>query len=201
MPTKWNVKGLLFENCSCQVVCPGHFSFKQLCTYERCLGHWAIHINQGRFGEVVLKDLNAVIVFDAPQRMYDGGWTEVFYIDKRADLAQREAIEAILSGQAGGPWEILSRFVSNRLDTRFVPIEFDDQGREKRMWITDVFDTRVKAIRAKDDIGEVLLSNLFNQIHAPSQVVARGRTEYSDQEFKFTLEGSHATYSKFSWKR
>jgi predicted metal-binding membrane protein len=129
MHGQWNAEGLLFENCSCQVVCPGHFSFKQLCTYERCLGHWAIHFDKGHYGEVALKDLNVVIVFDAPQRMYDGGWTEVFYIDERADLAQREAIEAILSGQAGGPWQTLSRFVSTRLDARFVPIEFEDEGR------------------------------------------------------------------------
>lgn len=44
---KWWAKGLLFENCNCQVVCPGHVSFKQLCTHERCLGHWSIHIEEG----------------------------------------------------------------------------------------------------------------------------------------------------------
>ena len=160
MQDNWWAKGLLFENCSCQLVCPGHFSFKQLCTFDRCLGHWAIHIDQGQVGEVVLADFNVVIVFDAPQRMYDGDWTQKFYIDERAEASRRAAIETILSGNAGGPWQILSQFVSKQLATRFVPIEFEDKGREKRMWINDFFDTTVKAIRAKDDVGDVVLSNI-----------------------------------------
>jgi len=32
----WFARGLLFENCSCQIVCPGHVHFDQLCTHERC---------------------------------------------------------------------------------------------------------------------------------------------------------------------
>ena len=198
MQDNWWAKGLLFENCSCQLVCPGHFSFKQLCTHKRCLGHWAIHIDQGQFGEVVLADFNVVIVFDAPQRMYDGDWTQKFYIDERADVSQRAAIETILSGKGGGPWEILSQFISNQLATRFVPIEFEDKGREKRMWITDFFHTTVKAIRAKD--GEVMLSNMFNQIHDSTQVLARGKTDDTGDEFRFSLDRSHGTYSQFSWK-
>ncbi len=31
----WWARGLLFENCSCAVVCPGHFHFSQKCTHER----------------------------------------------------------------------------------------------------------------------------------------------------------------------
>ncbi len=200
MRDNWWARGLLFENCSCQLVCPGHFSFKQFCTYDRCLGHWAIHIDQGQVGEVVLADFNVVIVFDAPQRMYDGDWTQKFYIDERAETSQRAAIETILSGNAGGPWEILSQFVSKQLAARFVPIEFEDKGREKRMWITDFFDTTVKAIRAKDDVGDVMLSNMFNQIHDSTQVLARGKTDYTGDEFRFSIERSHSTYSQFSWK-
>jgi len=33
----WHARGLLFENCSCQLVCPGHMHFSQPCTQERCL--------------------------------------------------------------------------------------------------------------------------------------------------------------------
>ena len=41
-PQKWWGTGLLFENCSCQVLCPAHVSVKQRCTHERCTGHWAV---------------------------------------------------------------------------------------------------------------------------------------------------------------
>lgn len=36
----WWAEGPLFETCSCQLVCPAHLSFKQLCTHDRCTGLW-----------------------------------------------------------------------------------------------------------------------------------------------------------------
>lgn len=196
----WRAKGLLFENCNCQLVCPGHLSFKQLCTQERCIGHWAAHIDEGRYGDNVLDGLNVVVFYDTPRHMITGGWTEVLYVDARADAAQRDALETIFSGSAGGPWEVLGRFVETRLPTRFVPLRFEDAGRRKRMWSDDLFDTSVEAIRGKDKSQEAVMTNVFNQIHASDQVLAMGSTRLSDPEFGFTTEGSHALYSRFSWE-
>jgi len=198
--TKWWAKGLLFENCNCQLVCPGHMSFKQLCTHERCVGHWSSHIEAGLYGDVVLDDLNVVVLYDTPRHMTTGGWIELLFVDERCDNVQREALETIFSGKAGGPWEVLGRFVAKRLPTRFVPLRFTDDGRRKRMWVEDLFDTSIEAIRGKDKSKEASMSNVFNQIHAADQVLATGRTQCSDKEFPFSLEGSHALYSRFSWE-
>ena len=197
---KWWIKGLLFENCNCQLLCPAHLSFKQWCTHERCVGHWALHIDEGRYGETVLDNLNVVILYNAPQHMITGGWTEVFYIDQRSNEIQRETLERIFSGQAGGPWKILARFVSKRLETRFVPIHFEDNGRRKRVWIEGILDSRIEAIRGKDDSKEAVLSNVFNQIHGFVHVLALGETQCTDKEFSFATEGSHALYSRVSWE-
>src|SRR5262249_59594081 len=32
IPSSWWARGLLFENCSCTLVCPGHLHFSQNCT-------------------------------------------------------------------------------------------------------------------------------------------------------------------------
>ncbi len=129
---KWWAKGLLFENCNCQVVCPGHVHFEQLCTFERCVGYWAIHFEDGEFGGIPLAGVNAVVLYDTPQHMISGNWTEAILIDEQASADQRKSIEAIFSGAAGGPWAVLARFVSKRLATRFVPIEIEDLGTTKR---------------------------------------------------------------------
>lgn len=100
---RWWTKGLLFENCNCQLVCPAHFSFKERCQYERCLGHWAIHIDEGRYGTLALDGLNAFVMGDSPQLMISGGWTQAIYLDERADDAQRRALEQILT--VNGPSE------------------------------------------------------------------------------------------------
>jgi hypothetical protein len=196
---KWWIKGLLFENCNCQIVCHGHVSYRQLCTHEQCIGHWAIHIEEGRLGNVTLNDLNVIILYITPQLMINGGWTETLYIDERANEAQRLAIERILTGQEGGPWVILSRFVEKRHPTRYLPIHFEDQGRKKRMWVEGIFDTTIENIRGQDRSHDVIIVNMFNQIHSSPQVIASGETWYEDGEHVLSTKGTHALYSNFSW--
>jgi hypothetical protein len=195
----WHLRGLLFENCSCQLVCPAHISFKQKCTYERCTGHWSFHIDEGLYEDTRLNNLNVVIVFDTPQRMYEGDWTETIYIDEQAHAAQRTALEAILTGQVGGPWEILARFVTHWQETRFVPMHFEDNGRHKHLHVDGLFETDVEAIRAKDDNGEATLTNMFNQIHGDVHVLARGKTTCTDGALDFAIEKTHGLYSQFTW--
>lgn len=196
----WSARGLLFENCNCALLCRAHLSYKKLCDHERCLFHWALHIDQGTCGAVPLDGLNAFVVGDSPQLMFSGDWTEAIYIDARADADQRRILETILRGDAGGPWEVLGQFVSHRLETRFVAIEFGDQGRRKVMRIEGVLETSVDAIRSADRDGEARLVNVHNQIHARDHVLATGSTRFADQGLVLDTDDSHAIYSRFSWE-
>ncbi len=139
------------------------------------------------------------IVTDSPQVMLSGEWTQAIYVDERADEEQRQALDTILTGRAGGPWAVLARFVSPRLETRYVPIHFADEGRRKRMWMDGLLDTTVEVIKGADKAQEVRLENMFNQIHAPTQVLAFGTTRYRDRGLGLATSGTHALYSRFSW--
>ena len=195
----WWARGLIFENCSCTLVCPGHLHFSQLCTHERCIGYWALRFDEGVFGDVSLAGLRAVIAFDTPQKMIDGNWTEVIIIDESASPAQRAALETILMGRAGGPWEVLGRFVTRQLDTRFLPIAFADEGATKRASIAGLFNAVVTQIRGRDRSKPVLFENIFNQIHAPTQVLALGETQYDDGVIRITTSQTHGLFSNFNW--
>ena len=192
-------KGLLFENCSCQLLCPAHVSFKQQCDHNACVGHWAVHVASGRFGETVIDDLNFAIVFESPVRMYEGDWTQRIYVDDRATPRQHAALETILSGAAGGPWEVLGQFVASRLDTKAVSMTFEDAGPVKRMSVPGIFETEVSAIRGRNGDGPPTLSNLYNVIHGLVHTLARGRTMCRDAPFDFAVDGTHGLYSHFSW--
>ena len=199
MGNDWWARGLLFENCSCQLVCPAHVSFKQRCENDRCIGHWAVHINEGQFGSVALEDRNVAVVFESSVQMYEGDWIQRLYIDERASGPERKSLEAIFAGRAGGPWETLGQFVATRLDTRFAPVSFEDAGDEKRMRIPDVFSTTVTAIRGQDGIGHAVLSNLYNVIHGATHVLARGNTPCTDDRLGFDTQRTHGLFSEFSW--
>jgi hypothetical protein len=181
-------------------VCPGHIHFTQNCTHERCKGYWAIQIDDGTFGDVPLAGTRALVAFDTPQRMIDGGWIETIIIDESASAAQRRALEAILTGQAGGPWEKLASFVTVRQPTEYRTIAVMDEGATKRVTIADRLRSVVTQIRGRDKSKPVLFKNIFNQIHAPTQVLALGESQYDDGVVKFQNTGSHGLFSRFAWR-
>ncbi len=198
-PDPWWINGILFENCTCQLLCPAHVSFRQNCDGDRCLGYWGIHVDKGRFGPLVLEEQNAVVLYDSPPSMHDGGWTVEIYLDASVDAEQRAAMQRILTGEVGGPWEILSQFVAKRLETRAAPIEFQDDGRRKRLRIEGVLEAEIGAVESKKTGQPATLGNLFNVIHSAMQFMARGSSRMEDDAFKWTTENKHALYSEFSW--
>lgn len=196
---RWNARGLIFENCNCQLICPGHVHFDQLCSHERCTGYWAIRVDEGRFGDVVLDGVAAIIVYDSPQHMIDGGWIQGLIIDEAANAEQAEAIEGILTGRAGGPWAKIAPFVGTALPTRREPIAIDDDGAVKRVAVRGLLDARVESIRGRDRTRPVTFENMFNQIHPPSMVIARGSTTYDDGTIRIVTDGTHALWTQFEW--
>jgi hypothetical protein len=173
--------------------------FSQNCTYERCKGYWAIRVDGGAFNGIDLGGTRAVIAFDSPQRMIDGGWIQTIIIDSSATIEQRAALETILKGRAGGPWEKLAAFVGVWQPMEFRPILFEDEGATKRASIADRLKAVVTQIRGRDRSKPVLFENIFNQIHAPTQVIALGDTEYDDGAVTFRNTGSHGLFSNFDW--
>jgi hypothetical protein len=173
--------------------------FSQLCTHERCKGYWALRFDAGEYGGVSLAGLRAVIAFDTPQRMVDGGWVQSLIIDTGASPEQRLALETLLLGKAGGPWAKLAGFVGTQLPTEFRAIDIVDEGPIKRLTIADRLRAIVTQIRGRDKTKPVLFENIFNQIHAPTQVLALGDSEYRDGAIAFQNTGSHGLFSSFDW--
>jgi hypothetical protein len=173
--------------------------FSQNCTYERCKGYWAVRIDEGTFGDVPLSATRVLVAFDSPQRMIDGGWLQTIIIDDSASREQRRALETILTGRAGGPWAKLAAFVGTRQPTEFRAIDFVDEGATKRATIAGRLKTVVQRIRGRDKSKPVLFDNCFNQIHAPTQVIALGESEYDDGVVSFRTAGSHGLFSNFEW--
>lgn len=195
----WWAEGLLFENCNCTAVCPGHIHFSQKCTHDVCHGFWAIRFRKGRLGAANLAGLDAVIVFETPPVMIEGGWKQRLLVTDRADPAQVEAVDGIVAGRHGGPWEVLSRFVSTRLPTRTVPVRIKEGARAKSVTATGILSGAVEAIRGRDKGRPVSFRNIYNQIHDARQVVAMGSTQCDDGEIAIETRGTHGLWSNFRW--
>lgn len=200
MTQGWRARGLLFENCNCAVICPGHVHFSQNCTNSECIGYWAVRVDEGEIDGVDLAGMRAVVIFSAPQRMIDGGWRQVIVLDESQPAPAREKLEAVLKGERGGPWAVLGRFVAERYPTVASKIEFADEGKVKTVRIEGMLDSSVEAIQGRDRAGVVTLENMFNQIHSPSQVVARGNATSTIPGLAFDNKLTHGLYSNFDWQ-
>ena len=195
----WWAEGLLFENCNCAAVCPGHIHFSQKCTHDVCHGFWAIRFDGGRMGDVDLTGIAAVILYESPPVMVNGGWKQAIVISDRATPEQYQAVEQILTGVRGGPWQILARFVADPRPTRTAPVRIDEAPSGKSVTIAGVLRGAIEAIRGRNRAEPVNFVNIYNQIHDSTQVIATGSSHCDDGEFLFSTQDTHGLWSQFRW--
>jgi hypothetical protein len=96
----WQAKGIYFEACNCDSVCPCYTA--QPPTYGYCEGNCAWHITQGRYGDVSLDDLNVIMVQRCDGFMRETPWQCWFYLDDRATAEQFDALKKIFTLEDGG---------------------------------------------------------------------------------------------------
>ena len=203
MRDRWWAEGQLFEGCNCFLLCPCHISFRQPPTNGSCNAIWASLFEDGRFGDVKLSGLGAVIFVHSPgPTMADGDWTSVLYVDESANDEQREALRAIFSGDAGGPWEILGQFFRDGQLTavRSVPLEIQVDPKARTVRASDLVLLEVEAIRGADREGTATINNLRNAIHGNVHTLARSNQAVRDETLSWEEQGKHGLYSRFRWE-
>jgi hypothetical protein len=156
-------------------------------------------VDEGDYGGVPLAGLKALVVYDCPQHMIEGNWTAGIIIDDQASPGQRTALDTILRGEAGGSWALLAKFVSRRLDTRYLPITITSDGPLRGAAIPGLLDASITDIKGRDRSTPVTFENIFNQIHASTQVLALGSTRYDDGVITIATDKTHGLHSKFAW--
>lgn len=130
--TQWNFEADYFTACNCDWGCPCNFNARP--TEGRCMGWGAWHIINGQFDRVSLDGLCFALYYSFPGAIEEGNGQACAYIDSRASTEQRQALESIGMGKAGGGIFDLfgTQLVSQWLPTKVAPIEFafdDGQGR------------------------------------------------------------------------
>jgi hypothetical protein len=145
----WRIRGDYFESCNCEAICPcrridGVAGGRS--THDECLGVLTWLIADGTCGDVRLDGLKVAL----PTRYHDdepgSPWSFVVYLDARADREQREALETIYTGRAGGdalthfPWAWKG---SNLLTVQPVGIDVSHEPRRQWLRIRDRVTVRI----------------------------------------------------------
>jgi hypothetical protein len=101
----WQLKGKVLVACNCDWGCPCNFNARP--TTGKCEGGWTWHVDTGSYGGVRLDTLSFSVYANWPGAIHEGKGEAVLLLDERADAGQYAAIESLLSGKIGGPWEVL----------------------------------------------------------------------------------------------
>jgi len=195
----WNLKGTIVEACSCDVSCPCPFGSSPSAGDCSALLGW--HIDDGKFGDVVLDGFNVAVMFYAPGFVSKGNWKLGWYVDERADPQQREALGSIFSGKAGGSLAFFDGpLVGERLGVKVARIEYEANGKRRRITMPRLADADITAISGRDG-ADVTLNNLAPGIHtSATRVVAKStRLTYQDNGFDWNISGKNGNYSEFTY--
>jgi hypothetical protein len=105
--TAYRVRAISVEACNCAHGCNCQFGGTP--NEGKCEFVIGYEVRDGRFGDVDLAGVRAVVAAKYPGAIHEGNGHVVLFLDERVSPRQTEAFTTILSGQAGGmPWEAIA---------------------------------------------------------------------------------------------
>jgi hypothetical protein len=202
--SRWQITGDYFENCNCTVVCPCLFSTGAPFTAEptdgACEVAFGFHIDRGRFDGIQVDGLNVAMIARTPGPMAEGNWSIALYVDERADARQREALQAIFSGAAGGPIGALAPFVSTVLGVKVVPITYRIEGKRRSVEVPRVMRLAVRPAPSVAEGQEIWASNAHPfALRGVAMAVGDEGSTWEDYGMRWDNSGKNGHYAPIEW--
>ena len=199
MAEKWKISGTYFEACNCDVACP--CTFLSAPTNGQCNVLVGWHIENGNLANVNLDGLNVALAVHSPGHMLAVKWKAAVYLDETASEEQKNALTQIFTGQVGGHLAMLVSFVGEVLGIRSVTIEFEANGRQRKLKIADLADVEIEGIQ--DQTGADVSINNAPMGISPGfpMVVAKSKNlNYNDYGLQWEISDKNGFYSPFTYQ-
>lgn len=206
MAEPWRIAGEYLENCNCEVLCPcllgprnARGGAQARPTEGYCDVPLVFQIQRGQYGAVDLANTHAALAVHTPGPMGEGNWTVALYLDERASPAQRDGLDAIFGGRAGGVMAAIGALATTRLPTRVAPIEFGKEGRRRWARIPGILDVEIEGIPGRDARSEIWIENVLHPVSTRLAAARATRSSYRDHAFTWSHGGRNGHYASFDW--
>ncbi len=133
----WKLRGTYVETCSCEFFCPCNFNLANGADYDRCRATLVFNITDGDVDGTDVGGLAVVVIADTPKVMTDGNWRLGTVIDAKASDEQAAKLQAVFSGELGGPMAALGPLIGENLGVQRAAIEVDEDGLRHSVRIGD----------------------------------------------------------------
>ncbi len=199
MAETWSVKGTYFETCNCDAACPCVFLSPP--TTGDCTVLIAWHIEQGRYGKVVLDGLNVAFAVHAPGHMMQTKWKVAAYLDSRASDAQQDALTHIFTGQAGGHPAAIAALVGQVVGAKSVPIEYRAEGKRRSLRIDGIANAEIEALGGAGGTDVTVSGHpLCVAPGFPATVATSKQLRYRDHGWSWDITNKNGFFSPFAYQ-
>jgi len=199
MAEKWKLTGTYFEACTCDVACP--CVFLSAPTQGDCTALIGWHIEAGNFANANLDGLNVALAVYSSGHMLETKWRIALYLDESASDEQKNALTQIYSGQAGGHLSNLVPLIGEVLGISSVPIEYQSNGKQRRLRVGDVAETEIEAIQDPNGADVIINNAPLSVVPGYPSVVAKSKKlRYKDYGMECEISGKNGFYSPFTYQ-
>ena len=206
MTEAWWIRGEYLENCNCEFLCPcllGPRNQQGGAMARPTEGHCDVplvfSIREGASGPTSLAGTHVVLAVHTPGAMGEGNWRVGIYLDDRSSPDQRQAIERIFTGRAGGVMARLSPLVAEWLPARVAPIESGKDGRRRWARIPGVLDIEIEGVEGAAPGTESWIDNVRHFVSRRLAAAKATRGSYRDHGFDWNHAGRNGHYAGFEW--
>jgi hypothetical protein len=172
-------------------------------THEHCIAVMAFRIDTGQHDTTNLAGLKFALVIRSGRVMADGNWAFATVVDEAANEAQRQALAAITSGEAGGPPGLIrNNLVADFRGVAYKPITFTMDGLKRSVAIPDVLSFEIEGVTSRNRSGEPFY--IDNTAHPANRRLALARTKDAHiHGFGLDLDivgkGNNGHFAPFKW--
>jgi hypothetical protein len=197
----WLIRGSYVESCNCDPICPcrridgvpGGRS-----THGECLGVLSWLVDEGHVDAVDLAGQPVALALRYSDDEEGSPWTWILYLDARASVEQRSALEGIFRGRLAGsqrdhfPWV---RKANDPVAVRTVEIDIDHTRRRQLLRVRDHVSVR---IRDRHDGTETVTCIIPGHDRTGEELVA-DELRVDDGLLAFSYRGSCGYASTFEY--
>jgi hypothetical protein len=203
---KWKIQGHWFDTCKCSIPCPCYFA--QPPTSGDCDGVLAWHIREGNYGSVPLGGLNVLAIGAFQGNIWDSGTKAAMgiFLDERADERQREALQMIFGGRAGGWPGVFANFIGEVRGMEYARINFE-VANDLAFWKAEI--PGVVLARGEALTGPTCLPGQRVQVHnppgaevGPGAIATQGKATADRARafgFQWDRAGRSSKHMGFNW--
>jgi hypothetical protein len=188
------LKGTYAGICNCKLVCPCNVDGTPTGEGDQCHGLIVYDVREGNLDDMDLSGVAFALAYFLPSNPSSGNWKIAGTIDEGASEEQAQAIDRIVSGQAGGPFADFAPLIGEYGGMQRGKVSLSD-GEAPSLSVTGVGDFRAEFFKDSEGTTTTMNNAMFG--FAPTIRLGKGSGQLT--AFGSTYEANYAEGAEFEY--